>query len=93
MHVLPITHSKPPKDREARVIALDPKIARQAGLDDERSYVVCDEYGTFKRPTKHQAGTVGELKGEITRTIRDCFRGAMTSTPRDTRMAAKKPRG
>ncbi len=91
MHVLPITHTKPSPDRAARVIALDPAVAYGAGLDAQQNYLVCDEYNTFKRPTKNQAGTVGELKGEIASTIRDCFRGAMLSTPRVAVKGPPKP--
>jgi hypothetical protein len=48
VYVLPITHSRPEKEVEA--IELPPAVARKAGLDAARSWVILTEFNEFVWP-------------------------------------------
>lgn len=48
VYVLPITHSAPPKGADA--LEIPPAVARKAGLDTARSWVILSEFNEFAWP-------------------------------------------
>jgi hypothetical protein len=88
MNVLPITHAAPMPGRPA--LALDPMIAKSAGLDDGQNYLVLDENNLFSRPTKLQRGNLGQLRGAIVEEILKLYLESMAVAMRRTRPHAPR---
>lgn len=77
VYVLPVTHTPP--DNALCAHEIPPQLKRHLGLDDQRSWIICDEVNAFAWPgwdvrhVSHKQSGYGQLPGSFLRQIKEKY--------------------